>query len=110
MSNIDWSQLVTAEDKAAQERTSLMARFETAIQGHIDTIAQSRRYRDGFALAGYVASTVPQYAAEATAFVAWRDAVWLYAYGELDKALNGQREIPSVEDFMEELPLIEWPD
>jgi len=110
MSNIYWSQLITAEDKQDKERASLMARFETAIQGHIDTIAQSHRYRDGFALAGYVASTVPQYAAEATAFVAWRDAVWLYAYGELDKALNGQREIPSVEDFMEELPLIEWPD
>lgn len=109
MSNINWSQLVTAEDKEAQERTSLMARFESAIQGHIDTIAQSRRYRDGFALAGYVASAVPQYAAEAAAFVAWRDAVWLYAYGELDKAQNGQRPIPTVEDFISELPAMVWP-
>lgn len=109
MSSIDWSQLVTAEDKAAQERAALTARFENAIQDHIDTIAQSRRYRDGFALACYVASTVPQFAAEATAFVAWRDAVWLYAYGELDKALNGQREVPTVEDFIAELPEMVWP-
>lgn len=96
-------------DVVAFQSVLLMAEFEAAIQEHIDTAARARRYRDGFALAGYVASTVPQYAAEAAAFVAWRDAVWLYAYGELDKAQNGQRPIPTVEDFISELPAMVWP-
>lgn len=78
------------------------------MQSLLDRAAQSRSYENGNSLAGYVASTNPQWAAEAQAFVAWRDAVWLYAYAELDKVMAGQREQPSVEAFIEELPVLEW--
>lgn len=44
------------------------------------------------------------------AFVAWRDAVWTYAYAELDKVLAAEREQPSVEAFIGELPVIAWPE
>lgn len=40
--------------------------------------------------------------------VAWRDAVWLYAYAELDKVMASEREQPSVDEFIGELPVIEW--
>ena len=83
--------------------------YRLAIQNLIDSHAQSRRYDNGNSLATYVSSTIPQWAAEATAFVAWRDAVWAYAYAELDKVLAGEREQPSVEDFIGELPQIVWP-
>lgn len=52
---------------------------------------------------------MPQWAAEAAVFVAWRDAVWLYAYAEMDKVLTGQRPQPSIDDLIAELPAIEWP-
>lgn len=83
--------------------------FRLAIQGHVDATARSRNYDSGTSLAGYVASTNPTWAAEAQAFVAWRDAVWLYAYVELDKVTGGQREAPTVEDFIAELPELVWP-
>lgn len=83
--------------------------FRRAIQSHIDTTARSRNYDSGTSLAGYVASTNPTWAAEAQAFVAWRDAVWLYAYVELDKVTGGKREAPTVEDFIAELPEMVWP-
>lgn len=41
-------------------------------------------------------------------FVAWRDAVWLYAYVERDRVMAGEREQPTVEEFIGELPVIEW--
>lgn len=63
--------------------------YRRAIQDLIDMHAQSRRYDNGNSLATYVSSTIPQWAAEATAFVAWRDTVWAYAYAELDKVLAG---------------------
>lgn len=84
--------------------------FTCAIQGHVDAVARARLYNDGTALAGYAGSTVLQWAQEACAFVAWRDAVWAYAYGELDKVLAGERGQPGVEDFIAELPAIVWPD
>lgn len=83
--------------------------YSAAIQAHIDGTAQSRQYADGFALASYVNSTVPTWAAEATTFVAWRDQVWVYAYTELAKVQSGARPQPSIAELIAELPAITWP-
>lgn len=100
--------IITAAQKAAEAQAATVGRFRSAIQAHVDATAKSRNYDGGNALASYVASTNPQWAAEAQAFVGWRDAVWLYAYAELDKVMAGQRDQPSVEEFLDELPAIEW--
>lgn len=83
--------------------------YENAIQGMIDATAKERLFRDGVTLASYTASTNPQWAAEAVAFVAWRDGVWAYAYTELAKVQAGLREQPTVEDFLAEIDQIVWP-
>jgi len=87
----------------------VLERFQTAIQAHIDEAAREKQYENGFACATYINSNVPQWAAEASAFVAWRDAVWAYAYAELDKVMNSERAAPTVEAFLDELPAIVWP-
>lgn len=84
--------------------------YRLAIQSHIDAKAQERGYDGGQTIATYVASTVEPWAAEAQAFVAWRDAVWVYAYSELAKVENGEREPPTPEDFCIELPALTWPE
>jgi hypothetical protein len=83
--------------------------YRVAIQALVDSAARSRNYNDGTALAGYKDSTVPKWSTEAIAFIAWRDAVWLYAYSELDKVTAGERAQPTVNDFLTELPAIDWP-
>lgn len=83
--------------------------YRLEIQARIDATARERQYDSGATLAGYVNSTVPQWAAEATAFVAWRDDVWAYALVELDKVTSGTREQPTVDEFLAELPVFEWP-
>ncbi len=100
--------IITAEHKAAEAQAALIEAFRIAIQGYVDVIAMSRRYDSGTSLASYVVSTNPKWAAEATAYVAWRDAVWEHAYAELDKVLAGERLQPSIEDFIGELPAITW--
>lgn len=109
MATIDLSQLVTAEMKAQRAQAEALARFEAAIQEYVDETAKARGYRDGFALAGYATSTIPAWAAEAAAFVAWRDAVWVYAYDELAKVQAGERAQPAVAEIVGELPAIQWP-
>jgi hypothetical protein len=86
-----------------------LASYEMAIQMHVDSTAQARGYRDGVALTGYLSSTIPSWSAEAATFIAWRDAVWVYAFTELAKVQNGEREQPSVEVLLGELPAITWP-
>jgi len=100
--------IVTAAQREEAARAGLIEQFRAAIQRHVDQTAVSRRYDNGVSLASYVASGNPDWAAEAQAFVAWRDAVWTYAYSELDKVLAAEREQPSVEAFIGELPVIAW--
>ncbi len=83
--------------------------YENAIQNLVDSTAREKQFRDGVTLASYTASTKPKWAAEAQAFVAWRDNVWFYAYGELVKVQAGQRPQPTVEQFLGEIAPIAWP-
>lgn len=83
--------------------------YEQAIQAHIDATAREKKYANGFACSTYVNSKTPLWAAEAQAFVDWRDDVWLYAFAELEKVQQGQREQPTIEEFIAELPAINWP-
>ena len=83
--------------------------YRHAIQAHIDATAQAQSYDSGVTCSSYVGSTNPAWAAEAAAFVAWRDAVWTYAYSELEKVQAGQRPQPSVAAILDELPAMTWP-
>ncbi|WP_418137231.1 hypothetical protein [Agrobacterium sp. El2ro-1b] len=84
--------------------------YEYAIQNLVDGTARERQFRDGVTLASYIGSTKPKWAAEAQAFVAWRDNVWSYAYGELAKVQTGRRQQPTVEQFLAEIAPIAWPN
>lgn len=97
----------SAEAPASDQPT--MADYEDAIQAIVDGTAKTKMFRDGVTLASYIASTNPVWAAEAQAFVGWRDSVWTYAYAELAKVQAGEREQPTVADFILELPTITWP-
>ncbi len=82
--------------------------YRLEIQAMIDAKATERQYDSGATLASYVNSTIEQWAAEAQAFVAWRDAVWLYALAELEKVQKGEREQPEMTHFLNELPPFDW--
>lgn len=83
--------------------------YRIAVEALLDAVARSRRYDNALSISTYVSSTTPQWAVEATAFVAWRDTVWVYAYAELDKMMTSQRPQPLVSDFLAELPSLTWP-
>lgn len=86
--------------------------YRAAIRAHVDATAQARDYDNAVSCASYANSTNPQWAAEAQAFVAWRDAVWSYVFAELAKVENGQRPQPAIEEFVGELTAavpMEWP-
>jgi hypothetical protein len=84
--------------------------YAAAITTHIEAVARSRQYDSALSLSSYVASSVPGWAAEAAAFVAWRDAVWSYALTEMGEVQSGERAPPTVEALIAELPAIAWPD
>ncbi len=59
--------------------------YTAAIAAMLDVKAKERRYDNAVSIATYTRSGNAQWAAEAQAFVAWRDEIWGYCYAELDK-------------------------
>ena len=84
--------------------------FKSKLQEAIDNKAMGKGYTNGFACATYVTSTNPQWAAEAQAFVAWRDICFDYGYDYLSKVQSGEIANPNLEDFLMEIPAMVWPE
>ncbi len=105
----DASIIITAEQKAEKQRTALQEKFTGSIQTHLDTTAGQRRYDSIHTAISYRDDPNPKFAAEAATLFAWRSAVWTYATDELDKVMAGERAIPTVDEFLAELPELVWP-
>jgi hypothetical protein len=97
----------SAEDLQAEALAQHKARVTQAIDAHIDAQAKALQYNSAAHIAGYTGSTVAAWAAEAQAFVSWRDACWLAALALLAQA-EGSGDVPSVDDVLAALP--EWTD
>lgn len=106
-----------AEEKLEDDNVEVLAfqnpigiiDYENAIQNLVDRTARDKQFRDGVTLASYTASTKPKWAAEAQAFVAWRDNVWSYSYHQLEQVQSGAIPQPSVEEFLQQIARIAWP-
>lgn len=85
---------------------------ETARQlvaAHVDAVAATRGYDNGAACASYTTSTMAKWAAEATAFVAWRDGVWTKVFDLLAKVQAGTATVPTAAALIASLDDITWP-
>lgn len=84
--------------------------YTAAVDDRVTQTARARGYNGAESLASYVASTNPTWAAEAQAFVAWRDAVWTYALGVMAAVQAGEAALPALPDFLAAAPAIDWPE
>jgi len=55
--------------------------YQRAIQALVDQTAHTKQFNDGVTLASYKDSTNADWAAQASAFIAWRDQVWAMPMG-----------------------------
>ena len=79
-----------------------------AVQTYMDETAQTRGYDSIASACSYGLSTVQKFREEATACISWRDNVWNYCYEQLALFESGQRDVPTVEQLIAELPTLEW--
>jgi len=114
---ITYSRMLTAEEVNKADLIILsftperyMRRLSAVVQAHINQIARERDYTDGLHAATYASSTIPAWAAEGQAFVAWRDSVWVTAIGIMQACQQGERNIPTPAELLAELPVMVWPD
>ena len=99
------SAAVLQEEFLASTKSQLIS----AIQSMLDEKAKERGYDSILSLCTYATSTAAKFAAEGQAGVSWRDEVWAKGYAILADVESGARAIPTVDEFLAELPNFAWP-
>lgn len=81
-------------------------RLTSAVQKVLDTEALKLGYDSCLSVCSYVETGVQKFDDEGKAFRAWRSAVWAKGYEILNAVLAGEREIPTEEELLAELPAL----
>jgi hypothetical protein len=107
----EWTIVTEPEPAPEPEPTpeEMIEAFRLAVDAHVDATARGKGYNSAAHCASYVASTHAPWAAEAQAFVAWRDQVWLYVFQQLALVEAGTIPVPaSPQELISTLPAIQW--
>lgn len=107
---IDYTQIITAEQKAQKQKADTLAAMTAAVQAYLDKAAKERGYDGILSLCSYTTSTDLTFAAEGQAGVNFRDAVWRKCYEVLAAVEAGVRLAPSEAELLFELPAMVWPN
>lgn len=100
---LDWLAQGNTPDPADEPTPEQqLAALSSAVQAHLDDTARQRGYDTADRCASYANSTNPTWAAEAAAFISWRDACWAYMFGLTPP-------YPTVTELLAALPVMEWP-
>lgn len=88
----------------------IIAQYTAAVQKRLDDFARTRNYDGIMSAATYATSTVPTFKAEGQYAVEARDATWAKCYEVLAAVEAGSRPIPTLDELLAELPVLEWPN
>lgn len=89
--------------------------FSTAAQDYLDKEAFARGYGDPdgknaiLSLCSYASGSDSKFGIEGRVGLAWREEVWAKCFEILAKVKSGERTIPTLDEFLEELPKPQWP-
>jgi hypothetical protein len=84
--------------------------FSDAVQQRLDDFVKARNYDSILSACTYATDVNPQFKAEGKYALRLRSETWAKCYEIMGEVLAGQREIPTLEEFLAELPAMEWPN
>lgn len=94
----------------ASDAGIMIKKFTLALEEVINNKAAEKSYSSAISCVSYKESTNPQWSAEATSFIAWRDSAYTYAYDYLAKFQSGDIQSPNIEHFTAGIPKMIWPN
>lgn len=87
----------------------IVAEYTAVLERHYDTKAGERRYDNRFTCALRAGYAGP-FQAEGATFALWMDNCNAYAYSVMAAVQAGTRQMPSIEQLINELPALAWPE
>ena len=87
----------------------IQQQLTNGVQNWMDTKVQERNYDNVHTCVGtYLYSPVDKFRIEAEHVKDWVSYVWAKCYEILAQVKNGEREIPTLEEVINELPILNW--
>ena len=105
--------IYTDEEQANIIKTKLLRdKYDNIVQKALDDFAATRLYSGIMSVCSYANSTNEKFKVEAEYCIKLRDDTWTMCYQILDDVINGNREIPTEEELLQELPVgsAKWPN
>lgn len=105
--NVRRFQIVAIPEPTQEEKNAhTQARLTAFVQNILDEEAHRLGYDSCLSVCSYVDTGVTKFDDEGKAFRSWRSAVWAKGYEILNAVLAGEREIPTEEELLAELPAL----
>ena len=95
-------------DKTEAEAKALKDAYTTAMENFMDAQANTKGYTSRYTASLRVNSTVAKFKAEGQAYMDWMDTCYNLGYIVLAEVVNGIRPMPTIEEFLAELPKLDW--
>lgn len=95
-------------DKTEAEAKALKDAYTTAMENFMDAQANTKGYTSRYTASLRVNSTVAKFKAEGQAYMDWMDTCYNLGYTVLAEVVNGIRPMPTIEEFLAELPKLDW--
>jgi hypothetical protein len=86
----------------------IILQYTAALEAMYDEKANERRYDNRFTCALRAGYPGP-FQAEGIAFATWMDSCNALGYQILAEVQSGQRPVPTILQFLSEMPVMEWP-
>lgn len=93
---------------AEVQNERIKKRLLRVVDRYLDKTVQERGYDNIAKCVTYEGDIDPIFNAEGTAAKQWRSKVYRHLYNVLAQVEAGEREIPTAQELIEELPKIEW--
>lgn len=98
-----------APAKPPETAEEIQKRLTDGVQNWMDAKVQERNYDNVHTCVGtYLYSPIEKFRLEAEAVRDWVSYVWAKCYEILAQVKNGEREIPTLEEVINELPILDW--
>ena len=100
--------MIVIDTKVAN--SALLSKYDEGLQSHLDTTAKSYGYDNINTAISYAEEpSVPKFQIEGKAFRAWRSLFWAKVNEIKNEVLDGERDIPSIEEIISVSPVLDLP-
>lgn len=92
------------QEPQEQINARIQKQLTDAVQRHLDSKAQELNYDSCLSVCSYIDTGIQKFDEEGRAFRKWRSQVWAKGYEILAQVQSGERDIPTEEELIAELP------